>query len=124
MKFETKLKKLCDKRGLRFSKHAQGHYVIKGGDHEVNYYPESKKRTAFIHGFEAEHRVTPERAVEMAGENRPFDDVPFSVPGDFEPKRKPAKREPEKMYQQPQVKGTWQELRDVAAKMLKEHFGR
>lgn len=62
-----KLHKLCDTAGLRLEICSdEGHYKIIG-ETIVNYWPESKLRTAHVVGRKAERHVTPEAAVFMAG---------------------------------------------------------
>ncbi|OYV38939.1 MAG: hypothetical protein B7Z80_08670 [Rhodospirillales bacterium 20-64-7] len=56
-------------RGLEVRDCGQGHLQIVGGPLLCNFYPESKKRTAYIAGTTHRHTgVTPERAVEMCFE--------------------------------------------------------
>lgn len=70
MKF---LKTIAEKRGLRVEERGAGHFQILGGSCLVNYYPNSKRRSAYIAGTTgmARHNVTPEQAVEMAFEPAP-----------------------------------------------------
>ena len=67
------LESIAAKRGLTVVGLAQGHYQIVGGSCIVNYYPHSKRRSAYISGAEGKGKrnVTPERAVEMAFEPAP-----------------------------------------------------
>ena len=58
---------LCTKRGLKVTELSPGHFRITGGSSIVDYWPSSKKRTAFIVGTNNSRRfVTPKEAVEMA----------------------------------------------------------
>jgi hypothetical protein len=68
---------LAAKRGLTVVDHGNGHVQICGGPLLVNYYPEARKRTAYVAGttFGKTH-VTPEQAIEMA-----FDPPPVAPPG-------------------------------------------
>lgn len=63
---ETELRDAAAARGAVVNDRGNGHYQIKGYL-LVNYYPLSKKRTAYVaatvHG---KHNVTPQEAVEMA----------------------------------------------------------
>lgn len=61
MKIET----LCRKNGVEFKNCGKGHLQLKG-HFLVNYYPESKKRSAYVAGTtKAVNYVTPKQAVEM-----------------------------------------------------------
>jgi hypothetical protein len=63
------LQSLAKKSGLTIKKCGQsGHIQIIGGTCVVNYWPESKKRSAHIEGSTGGGRrgVTPEQAIEMA----------------------------------------------------------
>lgn len=79
------LKKIAAKRGLRVEERGAGHFQIIGGSCLVNYYPNSKRRSAYIAGTtgKARHGVTPQQAVEMAfepapeGWNAPVEPVPY-----------------------------------------------
>jgi hypothetical protein len=66
----TKLKKLAAKRGLRIEERGSGHIQILGGTCLVNYYPDSKRQSAYIADIPGSTRsgVTPEQAIEMAFE--------------------------------------------------------
>lgn len=67
MKPETTLKRMADKHGLTVVHRGNGHFQIIGGTLLVNYYPESKKRGAYIQGMACAHyHVTPEQAVALA----------------------------------------------------------
>ena len=68
-----KLETLAAKRGLRVEERGPGHFQILGGNCLVNYYPNSKKRSAYIAGAESRARrgVTPQEAIEMAFEPDP-----------------------------------------------------
>ena len=67
------LVKLAEKRGLRVEHRGAGHLQILGGSCLVNYYPNSKRRSAYIAGTtgKARRNVTPEQAIEMAFEPAP-----------------------------------------------------
>ena len=64
---------IAAKRGLRVEERGLGHYQIIGGSCLVNYYPESKRRSAYIAGEtgKARHCISPQQAVEMAFEPAP-----------------------------------------------------
>jgi len=63
---EKKLHKLCKEQGIELVKKGNnGHYQLKG-KLLVNYYPLSKKQSAYVAGTtEGKPRITPEQAVEM-----------------------------------------------------------
>jgi hypothetical protein len=52
-------------RGAVVSEHAPGHFQIRG-TFLVNYYPFSKRRSAFVHGTPTQTDLTPSQAVELA----------------------------------------------------------
>ena len=80
-----RLLRIADKAGLIVKERGPGHFQILGGVLKVNYYPESKRRSAYIEGMvAAHHHVTPEQAVAMA----------------FKPKALPARDERKKTYVQ------------------------
>lgn len=63
----TKLQKLALERGLSLKDCGSGHIQIIGGPLLVNYWPDSKKRTAYVAGTSSGHRsATPEQAISMA----------------------------------------------------------
>ena len=87
------LEALAKKRGLRIEERGLGHYQIIGGSCLVNYYPQSKRRSAYIAGSragETRHFISPEKAIEMAFE---------PAPEGWRPKQsgigEPSKRTPE-----------------------------
>jgi hypothetical protein len=54
-------------RGLKVVDRGQGHFQITGGPLLINYYPLSKKHSAYVAGTTGRRTgVTPEQAVEMA----------------------------------------------------------
>ena len=60
------LKSLCDARNAELIDRGNGHYQIKG-KLLVNYYPASRKRSAYVAGTTTKTTgVTPEQAVDMA----------------------------------------------------------
>lgn len=62
-----KLNKLAAERGLKVITRGVGHIQIAGGPLLVNYYPGSKKNSAYIAGTTSKKtNVTPEQAIEMA----------------------------------------------------------
>ena len=67
---QKKLEKLATAAGLTVMERGAGHIQLTGGPFLVNYYPDSKRRSAYIAGTTkaAESNVTPERAVAMAFE--------------------------------------------------------
>jgi hypothetical protein len=67
------LESLAAKRGLRVEDRGSGHLQIVGGSCLVNYYPESKRGSAYISGAtgKARSNVTPGQAIEMAFEPAP-----------------------------------------------------
>jgi len=67
------LEKLAVQRNLTIRECGNGHVQILGGTCLVNYYPDSKRRSAYIAGAtgRARHGVTPGQAVEMAFESAP-----------------------------------------------------
>lgn len=61
------LRKEAAARGLTVDHLGNGHYQIKGGNALVNYYPESKKRTAYVAGTRGGHEgCDPRKAVSLA----------------------------------------------------------
>ncbi len=69
----TPLQKLAAKRGLRVEERGSGHFQIIGGSCLVNYYPYSKRRSAYIAGATGRARqgVSDKDAIEMAFEEPP-----------------------------------------------------
>ena len=67
------LEKLAAQRGLTVVDRGQGHFQIVGGTCLVNYYPHSKRKSAYIAGTtgKARHHVTPQQAIEMAFQPAP-----------------------------------------------------
>ena len=64
-----KLRKLAREKGLTIVKHMHGHYQITGGTFLVNYYPHSKKQTAYVAGtFKSIPNVHPAQAIAMCFE--------------------------------------------------------
>lgn len=64
-----RLAKAAEDRGLLIVQRSPQHFQIENGHLLVNYYPFSKKRTAYVEGTaEGVRDVTPERAVQMAME--------------------------------------------------------
>ena len=62
-----RLVKLASDKGLKVKDCGNGHLQITGGPLLVNYYPTSKRRTAYVGSTrEGRHGVTPEKAVEFA----------------------------------------------------------
>lgn len=70
---DSAITKLATQRGLTVEDHGNGHFQILGGSCLVNYYPLSKRRSAYIAGTtgKARSNVTPQQAVEMAFESAP-----------------------------------------------------
>ena len=63
-----KLETIAAKRGLTAKELSPGHWRISGGEHTVDYWPNSKWITAFVRDTgEKRRRVSPQDAVEMAG---------------------------------------------------------
>jgi hypothetical protein len=61
------LAKAAAARGLKVVERGQGHFQITGGPLLVNYYPLSKRHSAYVAGTTCKRsNVTPEQAVEMA----------------------------------------------------------
>jgi hypothetical protein len=67
------LKQLAAKRGLIANELSPGYWRITGGQQIIDYWPNSKRRTAMVIGGESRPRVGPEEAVEMAGLPTPKD---------------------------------------------------
>ena len=68
------LEVLARKCGLTVTELSQGHFRIEGGERVVDYWPNSKRRTAFVvGGQDSMPRATPEIAVALAG--KPKDTV-------------------------------------------------
>lgn len=66
----NQLRNAAKKAGLKIVDKQNGHFQIVGGALLVNYWPTSKKQTAYVAGTrESITRVTPRQAVELA--NRP-----------------------------------------------------
>ena len=62
----TSLDELATNRGLKVVDRGQGHLQLTGGPLLVNYYPNAKKRSAYVAGTTARReRVTPEQAIAM-----------------------------------------------------------
>ena len=88
------LQELAQGHGLRVVERGAGHFQILDGNCLVNYYPHSKKRSAFIDGTtgKAQHGITPEKAFEMALGPAPAGARPRRMPAvDMD---EPAKRTP------------------------------
>jgi 5-methylcytosine-specific restriction endonuclease McrA len=67
------LARAADRFGLVVEERGKGHFQILGGVLKVNYYPESRRRSAYIEGMTAaHHHVTPEQAVSMAFTPKPL----------------------------------------------------
>jgi len=65
---EMKLSTIAEKNNVEYIDKGDGHIQLKGVL-LVNYYPESKQRTAYINGMKGSTKhVTPEQAVKMATE--------------------------------------------------------
>ena len=65
MKIETKLKKLAAEKGVEYIDKGNGHIQLIGAL-MVNYYPNSKSKSAYIAGTKkALKQVTPEQAIGM-----------------------------------------------------------
>ncbi len=63
----TKLKRIAQEKGLTIVQCSDSHLQIKGGPLLINYYPFSRRQTAYVDGTTmGQAHVTPERAVEMA----------------------------------------------------------
>src|SRR5450631_677593 len=64
----VKLNEMAIVRGLRVIERGAGHFQILDGMCLVNYYPNGKKRSAYIDGTsgKAQQGVTPEQAFAMA----------------------------------------------------------
>ena len=61
------LESAAERRGLKVVDRGNGHFQITGGPLLVNYYPLSKKHSAYVAGTTGRKvGVTPEQAVEMA----------------------------------------------------------
>lgn len=66
------LESIAAKRGLKVQEIGPGHFRISGGERMVDYWPNSKRRTAFVVGTQdSTPRCTPEMAVAMAGKPTP-----------------------------------------------------
>lgn len=84
----SELKRAATKRSLDVIDRGNGHYQIVGGPLLVNYYPESKRRAAYVAGTMAgRSHITPAQAVAMALEPPPMTSEP-----DSRPKNQRAKR--------------------------------
>lgn len=63
-----KLKNLAEQNGIKYTERINGHIQLQG-QLLVNYYPFSKKRSAYIAGTKGKvSHVTPEKAIEMCNE--------------------------------------------------------
>jgi hypothetical protein len=63
----TILRSMAKIHGLTLIERSNGHVQITGGHLLVNYYPESKRRTAYVGATKAGiHHVSPEKAIAMA----------------------------------------------------------
>lgn len=61
-----KLKLACEKSGAALELKGEGHFHIRG-ERLVNYYPFSRRRTAYIpDSNQTLHYIDPEQAVELA----------------------------------------------------------
>ena len=70
------LETIAAKRGLTVRELSPGHFRIEGGERVVDYWPDSKRRTAFVVGTQdSTPRCTPDMAVAMAGEPTPKETV-------------------------------------------------
>ncbi len=66
------LRKLAEQHGLEFIEKPNGHVQVKGAL-LVNYYPESKQRTAYIAGTRKGFKyATPEKVIELATSKPPI----------------------------------------------------
>lgn len=66
-KIIDELRKEAAARGLTLSEPGAGHFKILGGHAVVNYYPTSRRRTAYVDGtWKGVHEVSPSLAVAMA----------------------------------------------------------
>lgn len=60
------------KRGVEVKECGSGHFQIKGGRILVNYYPDSRRRSAYVAGTTKRYEyVSPEKAISMAFEPPP-----------------------------------------------------
>ena len=67
MSIKQRLEALARGRGLQVKMPAPWHFQIIGKHLIVNYYPQSRRRTAYVSGTqEGFHWIDPEQAVEMA----------------------------------------------------------
>ena len=72
MRPEQHLSKLAAAKGLKVVDLGSGHFQIAGGRALVNFWPRSKRRTAYVDGERGgKSGVTPEQAVEMALKGQP-----------------------------------------------------
>lgn len=86
------LKREAEAAGLTLDWKSEHHVHIKGGPFLVNYYPFSKKRTAYVASTRrGEQQVTPKRACQMA-----FDKPAFR-PGEAG-RRKPQRPHKERLW--------------------------
>lgn len=77
-----KLEEMAQVRGLRVIERGTGHFQILDGNCLVNYYPNCKRRSAYIDGAagKAQRGVTPEKAFEMALGPQPVSARPIRRP--------------------------------------------
>lgn len=82
MTMETRLVEAADREGVQVVQVSPGHWHVRG-KLLVNYYPQSKSRTAYVQGMNISRKgCTPEQAVKMSMS------VPDQVPKDAQDKRK------------------------------------
>lgn len=84
------LLQLATERGLTIVDRGNGHIQILGGTCLVNYWPESKRRSAHIAGHESrgKRHVTPEQAIEMAFQPDPRGPARMMLIKQDEPKKR------------------------------------
>ena len=70
------LQDLAAKVGLTAKELSPGHWRIEGGERVVDYWPMSKRKTAFVVGSQdSTPRATPQQAIAMAGKPAPRETV-------------------------------------------------
>lgn len=90
------LKKLCEKAGIELIERDNGHYQLNG-QQLVNYYPLSKKQTAYIKGTSTGiNYVSPEQAIELTKTCQ-------QLPKVIERKRKGYKADKKKLFKHQQT---------------------
>ncbi len=83
-----KLKTLAEKSGVAYSEKPNGHIQLKG-ELLVNYYPESKNRSAYVAGTKkAIKHVSPEQAIKMCFEAPKSQGKKDKRKGNSRPKRR------------------------------------